>query len=297
MASVSKEYLQQLQQTASPFEALLDRAAAERVLVGALALAIPGWDPDILSDNLRRSLPLIAENQYLRDVAVEAAWQAGQMVNAPADTLEARYGIPKGILPHPGEDVEDYRLRLANSGQGRSDSSLDYYERAVREFNPEIAQVQVVRYSATNKVDQRVYALKAEYAALTADETAALRDHMNRQSTDDPEGYLPSAGADIHIETVTETAWQIQIELKHLPRYSTVGLLDAARLAVYQWLDDNQRVGRAVYRGAVEAAARVANVEDAVITRPAADLPAMAGTIYVCPKTEVDVVFTTTVVR
>lgn len=296
MPAVTKEYLEQLQQGASPFEDLLDRAAAEQVLVDLLAAAIPAWDPGILSDNTRRALPSVAEIQYLRDVAIEAAWQAGQMANAPADVLEARYGLPKGIPPYPGEDVEDYRLRLANSGRGRSDSSLDYYERAVREFNPLIVQTQVTRYSPTNKVDLRVYPLKADYSPLSPEEAAALSAYMNRQHTDDAEGYLPSAGTDVHIEAVTRTPWTIAIELKHLPRYSTIGILEAARIAVYQWLDDHQVVGRAIYRGAVEAAARVANVADAVITQPAADLAAARGTIYVCPKDEINVMFTTTVV-
>ena len=157
MPVVSKESLQELQQLASPFEELLDRAAAEQELIGYLEPRIDGWDPSVLSDNLRRALPLLAEVQFLRDMAVEAAWQAGQMVNAPADTLRARYGTPKGIFPQTGEGVEDYRLRLANSGSERSDSSLDYYARAVREFNTLITDVQVTRYSDTNKIDLKVY--------------------------------------------------------------------------------------------------------------------------------------------
>ena len=291
---ITREALEQLQQVASPFEALLDRAAAEQALVDYLAPRIPGWDPTVLSDNLRRALPLLAEVQFLRDTAVEAAWQSGQMVNAPADTLEARYGVPRGILPQPGEDVEAYRLRLANSGSARSDSSLDYYQRAVREFNPLITDVQVTRYSDTNHVDLRVYPLKAGYAALTAGETTALSAFMNRQETDGVEGYLPTAGTDISIEAVTETAYTIAIELKHLSRFSGAGILDAARQAVYDWLDENQRVGAGIFKGAVEAAARVADVADAVISQPAADLAAAAGTIFVCPKDDTNVVLTTT---
>ena len=294
MPAVSKEFLEQLQQVASPFEALLDRAAAEQALIDYLEPRIPGWDPSVLSDNLRRALPLLAEVQYLRDVAVESAWNAGEMVKAPADTLQARYGVPKGILAQPGEDVEDYRLRLANSGQGRSDSSLDYYARAVKEFNPLITDAQIARYSATNKVDLRVYPLKAAYAALTAAEEAELTTFLNRQRMDDAEGYLPTAGTDIHIEAVTNTAYTIAIELKHLSRFSAAGILTAARQAVYDWLDENQLVGAGIFKGAVEAAARVANVADAVITAPAADLAAAAGTVYVCPKDETNVVFTTT---
>ena len=295
MPSISKEFLEQLQQLASPFEALLDRAAAEQTLIAYLEPRIDGWDPDVLSDNLRRALPLLAEVQYLRDVAAEAAWQAGQMVNAPADTLEARYGVPRGILPQTGEDVEDYRLRLANSGPGRSDSSLDYYARAVREFQPLITDVQVTRHSTNNPIDLKVYPLKADYTALTAAESAALTAHMNRQETGDAEGYLPTAGTDISIEDVTETAYTIAIELKHLSRFSATGILAAARHAVYAWLDENQLVGAGIFQGAVEAAARVANVADAVITQPNADLAATAGTVYVCPQTETAVVFTTTV--
>ena len=233
MPAISPEQLREFQQVASPFEALLDRAAAEQALVDYLEPRIDGWDPSVLSDNLRRALPLLAEVQYQRDVAAEAAWQAGQMVNAPADTLEARYGVPKGILPQTGEDVEDYRLRLANSGAQRSDSSLGYYARAVREFNPLIVDAQVTRYSDTNKVDLRVYPLKAGYTGLTAEETTALNAHMNRQETDGVEGYLPTAGTDIHIEAVAETAYTIAIELKHLSRFSTVGILRDARQAVY----------------------------------------------------------------
>ena len=296
MARVTKEFLEQLQRVASPFEDLLDRAAAEQALINYLEPRIDGWDPSVLSDNLRRALPLIAEVQYLRDVAVESAWQAGQMVNAPADTLEARYGLPRGVLPHDGEDVEDYRLRLANSGPGRSGSSLDYYERAVREFNSDITDVLVTRFSNSNKIDLKVYPLKAEYTTLTADETTALNTFMNRQATDDAEGYLPTAGTDISIEDVTVTPYTIAIDLKHLARFSAAGILEAARQAVYDWLDENQMVGRGIFKGAVEAAARVANVADAVITQPAADLAAVAGTVYVCPKDDTNVVLTTTVV-
>ena len=294
MPLISKDYLEQLQQVASPFEDLLDRAAAEQALIDYLEPRIDGWDPSVLSDNLRRALPLLAEVQYLRDVAVEAAWQAGQMVNAPADTLEARYGVPRGILPNAGEEVEDYRLRLANSGSGNSNSSLDYYERAVREFNPLITDAQVTRYSATNKVDLRVYPLKAGFEVLTAGEETALDTFMNRQETDDAEGYLPTAGTDIHIEAVTQNDYTIAIELKHLSKFSAAGILATARQAVYDWLDANQLVGASIFRGAVEAAARVANVADAVITQPAADLAAAAGTVHVCPKDETNVVFTTT---
>ena len=53
-------------------------------------------------------------------------------------------------------------------------------------------------------------------------------------------------------------------------------------------------MGAAIFKGAVEAAARVSNVADAVITAPAADLAAAAGTVYVCPKDATNVVFTTT---
>ena len=293
MPVVSKEFLQELQQLASPFEELLDRAAAEQALIDYLEPRIDGWDPSVLSDNLRRALPLLAEVQFLRDMGVEAAWQAGQMVNAPAGTLQARYGLPKGLLAQPGEDVEAYRLRLANSGQGRSDSNLDYYVRAVREFNTLITDVQVTRFSTTNKIDLKVYPLKAEYTALAAAEETALSTHMNRQETDDVEGYLPTAGTDISIEDVTETAYTIAIELKHLSRFSTVGILRDARQAVYDWLDANQLVGAGIFKGAVEAAARVANVADAVITSPPADLAAAAGTVYVCPKDATNVVFTT----
>ena len=149
MPVVSKESLQELQQLASPFEELLDRAAAEQALIDYLEPRIDGWDPSVLSDNLRRShCRCLAEVQFLRDMAVESAWQAGQMVNAPADTLQGALRRPqRAYSPQTGEGVEDYRLRLANSGSERSDSSLDYYARAVREFNTLITDVQVTRYS------------------------------------------------------------------------------------------------------------------------------------------------------
>ena len=73
-----------------------------------------------------------------------------------------------------------------------------------------------------------------------------------------------------------------------------MGILRDARQAVYDWLDENQKVGAGIFKGAVEAAARVVNVADAVITAPAADLAAAAGTVYVCPKDAANVVFTTT---
>ena len=289
---VTKAYLEELQTRPSPFESLLDRAAAEQSLIDDLAAGITGWDPTILSDNLRRSLALIAEAQYIRDVAVAAAWEAGQMVNATLPQLTAGWGLQRGILPHAGEDAEDYRLRLANSGQGRSQSSRAYYIAAARTFLPAIVDIQMTDYSTGNSMDQKLYPLKASYAALTTEEVASLTLYMNRQETDETEGYLPSAGTEIHIEDVTQTAYTIAVTLHHPAEFSSVGILADARTAIYRWLDENQRIGRGISTWAISRAAGVANVEDVTVTAPAANLAATDGRVYVCPKSETAVVIT-----
>ena len=286
---VSREYLQELQQRPSPFTSVLDRAAAEAFLVSYLDAGIPGWDPSILSDNLRRALPLTGEAQVLRDRAAELAWESGFLALCPADVLPL-YGVEFGIPAHVGEDPEDYRVRLANSGPGRSDSSLRYYEQAVRAFMPSVADLQVARYSPTNKIDLKVYALKAGYTALTGDEDTLLTAYMNRQETDEPHGYLPSAGRDIHVEAVGQTAYEIALTVRHPSSVPSATVLADVRRQVYAWQDENQRIGRGVYRSAIQRAAFAADVVDVAISKPSADLAPAEGAVYVCPQDTTNVV-------
>ena len=279
MAAVSQEYLATLKALAHPE---YDRAASEATILARLQAGLSGWTA-APADNLRRALPLLAELIFLHGETENNNFQMGQMVNAENQYLDV-FGVERDIPRRTGEPDDDYLVRLANAGETVAIGTLASIEQSATVFNTLIVDVQAVTRS--NRQDVNVYSLKTEHTVLTADENIALLAHLNLQ-----DGKI--AGVDVYLEDVVETAFTIDITLRHPPEIAADALSIDARNAVYEWLTDHQKLGEPVYKSAITTAAFVVGASDVTAAQPSADLIAVNGTVYTCGSNVTDVIVRT----
>lgn len=278
--TLSRDFLSQLKALArNPY----DREASEANLRAYLQAALPNWEPD-RDELLSRALPLISEYLFLQVEMINNDWHNGQMVNAQGLYLDA-FGVQRPpILRTVGESDEDYLFRLANSGASLNIGSLASIEASVRAFNNLILDVQAV--TNANRQDVNVYALKAALAALSAAEQTALSAHLNDRAN-------KIAGTELTVASVTQTAFTIDVTLRHAADVAADVITADARMGLYAWLAAGQKIGQGVYRSAIIAEAHVPGVSDVTVAQPSADLAETAGTVYTCPSDTTNVVIRT----
>lgn len=279
MAAVSPEYLATLKALAHPD---YDRAASEATMLAKLQAGLPNWTA-APADNIRRSLPLMAELLFLHGEQENNNFNMGQMINAKNLYLDV-FGIERGIIRRTGESDEDYLVRVANGGRTKSIGALASIEQSVTDFNTEVVDVQAVE--RINRQDVDVYSLKAGHVLLDTAENTALNTHLNDRAH-------KIAGVDIYLRDSTKTAFQIDVTIRHGAAVSAETLIDDARAALYKWLTLNQRLGEPVYRSAITSAAFVSGASDVTAAKPPSDLAAVAGTAYTCASDMTDVVVRT----
>ena len=281
MVAVSEEYLRTLRAITHPS---YDRAEIEAGLLAFLQAGLPDWTA-APGDILRRALPLIAEYIFLHGETENANWDQGTLLRSTGRNLQI-WGLEVGLQPSAGESDDDYRLRIANAGSNQGLGSLPYIENQAREFQDTIIDAQAV--TSANRQDVRLYALKADHVALTAEENTALLAYLNGRGKQ-------MAGVEVTLPAVTQTAFTIELQVTHPVRMSGDVVAADARAGVYRFLEAAQMIGQPVYRDAI---ARFAEPTDnpeirVAVTSPNADLPIVAGTVYTCASTTTDVVITT----
>ena len=279
MAAVSREFLATLKALSHPD---YDRAESEATLLARLQSGLPNWTA-APADNLRRSLPLLADLIFLHGELENDNFHMGQMVNAENLYLDV-FGVERNTPRLSGESDEDYLVRLANAGESQSIGTLPSIEKSVTEFNALVVDVQpVIR---ANRQDVDVYALKSGHTALTADENTALLAHLNDRRN-------KMAGVDLFLEAVTEAAFTIDVTVRHGSGVAAEALAADVRAGLYAWLAENQKIGGPVYRSAITAAAFVEDAVDVTAAEPSADLLATDGTVYTCASNMADVIVRT----
>ena len=279
MAAVSREFLATLKALAhDPY----DRAATEATLLARLQAGLPGWTA-APADNLRRALPIEAESMFLHGEMENNNFHMGQMVNAEGLYLDV-FGVERNLPRLTGEDDDDYLFRLANSGQSQGLGSPPFVEGLAVAFNPLIVDVQVT--TRANRQDMNVYAVKASHTALSTQEAADLLAHLNLRDK-------KMGGVDVYVPAVTQTAFTIDVTVRHGPSIGGDTIAMEARDALYQWLADHQKIGDGVYQSAISRAAFVEDAEDATVAAPAADLGAVDGTVYTCGANATEVIVRT----
>ena len=282
MVAVSEEYLKTLRARPHPG---FDRAQVEAAFRTALRSGLPNWT-EAPGETLSRSLALMAEVVFVHGEVEIANWEQGLLIFATGTNLDI-IGVDRGVLRETGEEDDDYRLRIANAGIDEALGSLTYYERRAVRFQADVVDAQAVVLA--NRQDVAVYALKSNHVALTPTEQAAMLSHLNDRAK-------KIAGVEVSMPAVTETAYTIALTIRHSAANAGDVIAADARAAIYALLADSQLIGAPVYKSALQAAAFVANVLDVEVTAPAADLPAVNGTVYTCSSDATDVVIQTVIV-
>lgn len=275
---VTKNYLESLRE--ARFFEPYDRAAAEATMLSHLQAGLPGWDahPDGI---LRRALPLLAEVLFTQGEILHSQLRRGLLLYAQGTDLD-RIGLgPPAVVRMTGEADDDYRLRIANSGELLNIGTLASVERLVTDADPTITDVQA--WTLTNRQDVNVAAVRGgDLTTMLASSDPAYADLSDRDKI--------IAGVEATGVAHTVQAFTADLTVVHDPHESDAVALEAVvRTAVYNFLNANRRLGRPVYRSAIAKSAFVAAVLDVTVNQPAANLAAANGRVYNCPSDDASV--------
>ena len=261
---VTRAYIETIRESAS-FWAAYDQANGVMSLKAYLQAGLPDWaaDPD---DLLSRGIPFMVEWNRLQSEVSLAQLRRGLLAYAEGDDLDVLGLGPPTVLRIAGEADDDYRVRIANSRQGLNIGSLTAVSQFARTGLATLDDVLTV--AAPNRQDLAVWGLKAGMAQLTAADQTTLLEYLRDQD----EGRL-IGGVQVTAPAPTIVPYTISVSVRYdAARENTVQLRDAVRAAIYAWLADNQRLGRPVYRSAINDAAFIAGVQQIVVLAPTHDL-------------------------
>ena len=141
---VTRAYLDTIRETARFWEPY-DRLANEASLVIYLQAGLPDWDPGS-SNLLRRAIPLMVEWNRLQSETAHQQIRRALLPWAEGDDLNVLGVGPPVVLREPGEDDDDYRLRIALARLGLNIGSLPSVEQHAREVMPDLTDVLVLTY-------------------------------------------------------------------------------------------------------------------------------------------------------
>lgn len=261
--------------------------------IAQLQAAMEEWDASPDSPAYK-----ILENQSFREFALRQLFNASILKSllpyAEGATLDA-WGVYTGIERPAGMTDELFRFKIANRSQANpiTEGGL---RNLVRSGPVDVVDVSL-KWEITADLRQiKVWALKANQVELTRTELDNLLIWMDR-----PEHRVLGFENSLRT-TLTKIPQTIALEVTF-----PAGLIlrealeERVRASIYQWIDNNSKLGNNIYRNTLEQAALVPGVRTVTVTQPAADLSATTveddspeNTIYIFTKSTDGVAITMT---
>ena len=282
---VTKAYLDSQEHANAIAFLIPPRTAMAQDLTDYYAAGLPDWNQE-LSSFLARSIAPTSEYLFVFLGLVQGQIRRSLLYFAQGEDLD-RIGAGPPYVPRLGRPDAPYRLAIQESQITANDATLDGMERKARTYQPLVHDIQMVNRANPRNVD--VYALKADHVELTADETTDLQNYLNRRNVA-PNG---SAGG-FYLSAPTEAAFTIAATVTYLANlYSSASLELLILEKLGEWLDEEQRIGGAVYVS--DIITRIKSVEgvvDVSVTTPSANLPSTNGVYRTCEANATDVTLT-----